>query len=161
VHDTQGTILLHDVGFPCARRDFYYDPRSIPADAVHRHSFLMGVTLDSPQLVPGGYRGEGQFAWALEEGGERNGILTAVEQFLQSHPEYVYRSIDAVFGLGALTRRGSKAAEDAERVLGRYDNALVRRLERNRLELYLKVLELQDALGARDAASALDKKDVS
>jgi SAM-dependent MidA family methyltransferase len=36
--------------------------------------------------------------------------------------------------------------------IDRYDNALVRRLEQNRLELYLKVIELQDRLSQKAAA---------
>lgn len=147
--DMSGVILLHDVGFPCAERDCYYDPKTLPAEAVHPHSFPDGVTLDSKGLVPGGFRGEGAFAWALEAGGPKNGVLTAVKDFVAQHPEYSYRSVDAVFGLGALTRTGSAADEVVGEVFGRYDNALIRRLERNRLELYLKVIELQDLLAAR------------
>jgi hypothetical protein len=147
--DRSGVILLHDVGFPSAERDFYYDPTTIPAEARHPHSFAQGVTLDSKALVPGGFRGEGAFAWALEAGGPKNGVLTAVKDFVAQHPEYSYRSVDAVFGLGALTRTGSAADQIVREVFASYDNALIRRLERNRLELYLKVIELQDLLAAR------------
>jgi len=147
--ELSGVILLHDVGFPTAERDFYYDPTTIPAEARHPHSFSHGVTLDSKALVPGGFRGEGAFAWALEAGGPKNGVLTAVNDFVAAHPEYTYRSVGAVFGLGALTLTGSAADQVAGDVLGRYDNALIQRLERNRLELYLKVIELQDQLAAR------------
>jgi hypothetical protein len=146
--DLSGVILLHDVGFPTAERDFYYDPKTIPAEACHPHSFAHGVTLDSRALVQGGFRGEGAFAWALEAGGPKNGVLTAAKDFVAAHPEYSYRSIDAVFGLGALTRTGSAADRTVSEVFSRYDNALIRRLERNRLELYLKVIELQDQLAA-------------
>jgi hypothetical protein len=147
--DKRGLVLLHDVGFPCAERDMYYSPERIPSEARHPHSFQLGVTLDSPALVSSGLRGEGAFAWALASGGEKNGVLTAVRDFTRAHPEYRYRSIDAVFGLGALTIADGDQDRIVGEVFARYDNALVRRLERNRLELYLKVLELQDALNAR------------
>jgi len=147
--DMSGAILLHDVGFPTAERDSYYDPDTIPAEARRPHSFAHGVTLDSKGLIQGGFRGEGAFAWALETGGPKNGVLTAVKDFVALHPEYSYRSVDAVFGLGALTLTNSAADAAVCDVFGRYDNALVRRLERNRLELYLKVIELQDELAAR------------
>jgi hypothetical protein len=149
---TRGTMLLHDVGFPCADRDFYYSPESIPEEARHRYSYALGVTLDSDGLIAGGFRGEGHFAWALARGGAKNGVFTAVRDFCAKHPEYAYRSIDAVFGLGALTMRGSEADAAVAATFGRYDNALVRRLERNRLELYLKVIELQDLLAAKESA---------
>lgn len=142
----QGTVLLHDVAWPCARRDSYYDPSALPPEAVHPHSFEFGVTLDARGVVRGGFRGEGQFAWALHEGGPRNGVLTAVEDFVHEHPEYVFRSVGAVFGMGVLTVRDSAADRAAAEVVAPYDNELVRRLERNRLELYLKVLDLQDEL---------------
>jgi hypothetical protein len=146
-----GLMLLHDVGFPCARRDFYYEPRNIPAEARHPYSYELGVTYDNESLVRGGFRGEGAFAWALAEGGPKNGVRTAIEDFVKAHPDYEFRSIDAVFGLGALTRRGTTAGAVVAEVFARYDNALVRRLERNRFELYLKVLELQDLLSAQAA----------
>jgi hypothetical protein len=57
-----------------------------------------------------------------------------------------------VFGLGALTLTGTEPDAIVGEAFGRYDNALVRRLEQNRLELYLKVIELQDRLNQRAAA---------
>jgi predicted O-methyltransferase YrrM len=152
--DLSGVMLVHDVGFPCAERDMYYFPATIPEDARHAHSFTHGVTLGSPGLVRGGMRGEGAFAWAERAGGEKNGVLTAVRDFVREHPQYSYRSVDAVFGLGALTLAGSRVDASVREVFGRYDNALVRRLERNRLELYLKVLELQDRLARLQQSSA-------
>jgi hypothetical protein len=151
---TSGVILLHDVGFPCARRDFYYAPETIPAEFRHPYSFELGVVLGSQQLIRGGFRGEGSFAWALHEGGPRNGVLRAIEDFVAARPEYNYRSIDAVFGLGALTKRETREDAIVEAVFSRYDTSLLRRLEQNRLELYLKVIELQDAM-ARSAAAPI------
>ena len=43
--------------------------------------------------------------------GRAMGSLTAVEDFMADNPGWTYRSIDAVFGLGCLTRTGSP--EDA------------------------------------------------
>ena len=149
---TRGVILLHDVGFPFGRRDGYYAPKRIPVESRHPHSFEHGVTLGSRELIRGGFRGEGTFAFALREGGAKNGVFTAVQDFMKVHPEYTYRSIDAVFGLGALTFAGTAPDTAVGDVFSRYDNALVRRLEQNRLELYLKVIELQDLLDARGAA---------
>jgi hypothetical protein len=142
----EGVALLHDVAWPCGRRDAYYDPSGLPPEAVHPHSFELGVTLDARSLVRGGFRGEGSFAWAAHEGGPRNGVRTAVEDFLAEHPEYGFLTVDAVFGLGAVFRKGTEVERAVREAFAPYDNELVRRLERNRLELYLKVIELQDAL---------------
>ncbi len=149
-----GLALLHDVAWPCARRDAYYDPSSLPFVVMHPHSFELGVTPGSAALVKGGFRGEGAFAWALHEGGPRNGVLTAIEDFLSEHPEFEYRQIDAIFGLGAVTRRGGRASRHVAEVVAPYDNALLRRLERNRLDLYLKVIELENTLRLPTSAPA-------
>jgi len=37
--------------------------------------------------VEGGFRGEGQMAVALEEGGPHNGVPTAVEDYLANRPD--------------------------------------------------------------------------
>lgn len=145
----EGVMLLHDVNFPWGRRDCYYDPTRIPAPFLQPHSFELGVTLGSNSAIRGGFRGEGSFAVALHEGGPRNGVRTAIEDFCKEQPRFVYRSIDCVFGLGALTLAGSRADSAVAEAFAPYDNALVRRLERNRLELYLKVLELQDLFAAQ------------
>jgi predicted O-methyltransferase YrrM len=151
-----GIIFLHDVGFPCARRDQYYNPETIPEHARQAYSYAHGVTLDGVGLIEnGGFHGAGAFAWSLKHGGARNGVLTAVEDFLRAHQGYCYRSIDAVFGLGAIAPKGSRAEQIVAELFAGYDNPLVRKLEENRLELYLKVLELQNAL---DASKAPEKR---
>lgn len=147
-----GTVVfLHDVGWPCARRDLYYSPESLPQDALHPHTFARGVTLDSRHAVQGGHRGEGDFAWALEEGGSGNGVLTAVEDFLADHSDLTMATVPCLFGLGIVYSTSSAFAGALADVLRPYDdNVLLRRLERNRLDLYLRVLELQDSLEATD-----------
>jgi hypothetical protein len=145
-----GTIVLHDVGWPCARRDAYYDPSAIPSDALHPHTWTGGVRPDDPGIVEGGFRGEGAFAWAMTEGGPCNGVLTAVEDFMADNSGWTFQSIDAVFGLGFLTREGSREEAIVREIVAPYQNVLVSRLERNRLDNYLRVIELQDELaGAR------------
>lgn len=142
-----GVILLHDVGWPNGRRDFYYNPAKIPAQYLHPHSYDHGVVAGQPGAFRNaGFRGNGAFAWALREGGPRNGVLTAVEDFMKERPGFTYRHIDAVFGLGALTYTGSKADAAVDKAFAPYQNPLVQKLEQNRLELYLKVIELQDTL---------------
>ncbi|MBX3228808.1 MAG: class I SAM-dependent methyltransferase [Labilithrix sp.] len=141
-----GTIVLHDVSWPCARRDQYYDPADIPAEALHPYCYQQGVTVGVDEMVDGGFRGEGAFAYAVKAGGPCNGVLTAIEDFVADNPGWTYRSIDAVFGLGCLTRAGTREDAIAAEVFAPYQNSLVGRLEANRLALYLKVIELQDAL---------------
>ena len=142
--------ILHDVGWPCGRRDFYYAPERIPPAHRHAHSFTGGVTLGKPDLLEArGFRGGGHWAWALHAGGPGNGVLTAVEDFLarESTPRRVLADvhIPAVFGLGILFDRQARWADAlAARLAPWHDNPLLATLEANRLRNYLAVIDWQD-----------------
>ena len=147
-------VLLHDVAWPCARRDCYYAPDRIPEDWRHAHDWDGGVVPGrAPLLAGGGFRGMGQFAWALHEGGPANGVLTAIEDFITAEEaggaSLAFAQIPAVFGLGILFDMTAPwAAEVAALVVPFHDNRLLATLERNRLANYLRVIELQDQLAA-------------
>lgn len=138
--------LLHDVGWPCAFRDLYYNPTVIPSEWLHPHSWERGMTLDNPGTIEGGFRGCGQWACALEEGGEKNGVRKAVEDLVAAREGALELAIvPAVFGLGVLYSASAPWSEDLRNFLAPYHlNSLLERLERNRLENYLRVIELQD-----------------
>jgi hypothetical protein len=151
--------FMHDVAWPCGRRDSYYCPDRIPAEWLHPHDFDGGVSLAWEGLRPqGGFRGCGQFAWALHEGGPRNGVLTAIEDFIDGYREsgrgMGFAFVPAVFGLGVLFDTSAPwAPAFAEAIIPWHENALLATLERNRLMNYLRVIELQDeAAAARIAA---------
>jgi hypothetical protein len=62
----------------------YYDPGSIPAE--YRHDAAKGGLLPGrPELGSPGINA--RYFNAVSEGGERNGVLTAIEDFLATHPE--------------------------------------------------------------------------
>ncbi len=143
-------VFFHDVGWPWARRDLYYAPDQIPPEHRQPYSFEGGVVPGHPALVPNrGFRGCGQFAAALVEGGPRNGVLTGIEDFLRDESEagrdYGFAEVPAVFGLGILFSPDAPWSDQvAELVLPYHDNALLRRLEENRLANYLTVIDWQD-----------------
>lgn len=104
-----GTIFLHDVCWPYARRDMYYDLSTVPVEFQQpsaKKGILRGVSelSDDPSL------GKNASLWnAIHEGGERNGVLTAVEDFLRDYPDiYDFISINREWGLGVLVRKGEK-----------------------------------------------------
>jgi hypothetical protein len=140
--------FYHDVGWPWARRDLYYAPDAIPAEFVHPHDWDRGVTLDDPGTIDGGFRGLGNWACACHEGGPKNGVLTAIEDFAAGKEDtLVYAHVPAVFGLGVLFDRTAPWAEAVASVVAPYHrNPLLARLERNRLECYLRVIALQDSM---------------
>ena len=94
-------VLLHDVCWPYGRRDLYYDPGAIPEE--HRRPFAkLGITVSSPRLVmEGGFNSK--LCNAIQEGGPKNGVLTAVEDYLvETSLRFEWVVIPAVFGLGML-----------------------------------------------------------
>jgi hypothetical protein len=127
----------------------YYDPASLPPDAVHPHDYERGVTVGCPGVVKHGFCGEGEFAWAREEGGPRNGVLTAVEDFLADRPDFELHIVPCIFGLGVLYPKHAPYAAELGAALTPYlENPLLGRLEENRLVLYLRVLEQQHQAAA-------------
>ena len=155
--ETFPLVLLNDVSWPAARRDQYYAPNRLPADFVHPHSFELGAVPGEPDLRQSGFRGEGAFAYALREGGPRNGVLTAVEDFLTGRPDLELHLVAPVFGLGVIIDRAAPWAERARALLAPYsDSAFLERLERNRTQLFVRLIEQQDlfAAGAVQAARA-------
>jgi cephalosporin hydroxylase len=97
-------VLLHDIGWPYARRDLYYDPGAIPNEYRQPYS-QQGI---HPKF--NGQTGQQGFNVgannALQEGGPRNGVLTAVEDYLASTDhEYIFIQVPLYHGLGILCPR--------------------------------------------------------
>ena len=143
-HRSEGRPLLifeHDVAWPWGRRDLYYAPDRIPEHARRPYSCEGGVGFDQPELVPGGF-GDGEgLAMALEAGGPRNGVRTAIEDFLVGHPELCFEVIPAVFGLGIIYSREAPWAPQVAELLRPFaDHPLLERMERNRAQLFCAVL---------------------
>jgi hypothetical protein len=101
-------IFLHDVAWPYARRDIYFAPERVPAEFRHpadRRPIIEGQQELGPKGTPGM---NGHLFNAIQEGGARNGVLTAVEDFIAAHPEYGWqlRVVESDGGLGILERKG-------------------------------------------------------
>lgn len=134
-------ILLHDVCWPHGRRDDYYDPEQIPA--AYRQPVANGGG-----LYPGvqGIRDGGlPYRWpALLEGGPRNGVLTAVEDFVSSQdPELELAVVPTFYGVGVVWERQVPWADALrQRIDPVNGNPLLARLERNRV-LHLASSQVQ------------------
>lgn len=94
-------VMLHDVGWPYGRRDLYYSPETIPEE--HRQAYARkGMLPGSSSLVEDGGLNRGLHN-ALHEGGPRNGVLTAVEDFLDETEQQIeFTQIPGLHGLGIL-----------------------------------------------------------
>jgi hypothetical protein len=147
--------ILHDVHWPCARRDQYYDPQRVPDEARQPYTYEGGIAPGEDGVTPHGFRGAGVFAVAEHEGGPRNGVLTAVDDFRAETPGLTFRLVPCVFGLGFLYSASAPWAAQLDAYLAPYDRSpLLERLEDNRITLFLQVLRLQDEIERRTAVQA-------
>jgi hypothetical protein len=144
-------LLLNDVSWPAARRDQYYAPDRLPPEAVRPHSFELGAVPGEARLQASGFRGEGSFAYAFDEGGPRNGVLTAVEDFLAERPDLELHLVAPVFGLGVVIDKAAPWADAVRAALAPYaGSAFLARLERNRTDLFVRLIELQDLVKVQE-----------
>ena len=155
-------VLLHDVGWPYGRRDLYYNPDDVPDE--YRQPFRRGGLLpDSETLRPGGLNAD--LLNAVSEHGPRNGVLTAVEDFVADRPEPLdLITLHGFHGLGvlaspALTARRPelagllRQAADCHRTLAGHLQAL----EQDRIRHLIRVERLnrkQGRRGGRETAAA-------
>jgi hypothetical protein len=124
-------LLLHDLGWPHARRDTYYAPDRIPdADrqpVVHDAMLAPGEAGMAAIGIP--------FPYAAErEGGPRNGLLTAVEDFRAGRDGIRLAVVPAFFGLGVLWDEDAAWAAEVAELIAPWDSSpLLERLEEVRL----------------------------
>jgi hypothetical protein len=123
-------LLFHDVSWPHARRDHYFAPDQIPAE--YRQSYV------NSGIYPGdfGVRSDGlpYVSVAAHEGGPRNGVLTAIEDFLEGREELQLAIVPTFFGLGVLWHRDEPWAGALAEVLAPYDrHPVLARMEANRV----------------------------
>jgi hypothetical protein len=124
-------LMFHDVGWPHARRDTYYAPERVPDE--HRQPLARDAA-----IVPGesGTTEMGlRYEWAAErEGGPRNGVLTAIEDFVRDRPDLRLAIVPAFFGFGVLWRNDAPWGDAVAAILAPWDRSpLVERLEANRV----------------------------
>jgi hypothetical protein len=135
-------LLLHDVCWPHGRRDDYFDPDQIPP------AYRQPITPEG-KLYPGEIEAKRgmPYHWpAAQEGGERNGVLTAVEDFVAEHSHLRLAVVPTFFGLGVVWEQTRPYADELAGILAPWDrNPLLERLERNRV-LHLASSQVQLAL---------------
>ena len=103
-------MILHDVGWPYGRRDLYYDPSNVPADRRQPYDYL-GMKPGMKKLAKRGGLNP-TMANALEEGGERNGVMTGLDDFVKEHPKPIRRILlPFYFGLAIVAEEERLAAE--------------------------------------------------
>ena len=124
-------LMFHDVGWPHARRDTYYVPERIPEE--HRQPLARDATI--APLHSGVADGGLPYEWVAErEGGPGNGVLTAVEDFVDGRQGLRLAIVPPFFGLGVLWHERAPWANAVAKVVDPWDhNPLLERLEANRV----------------------------
>ncbi|MFI0410759.1 class I SAM-dependent methyltransferase [Actinomadura sp. 3N508] len=143
-------VVLHDVLWPCGRRDFYYQPSPVAPEDRHPAT-KDGPTVWHDDVTPAGLIGDGAYTVAQHAGGPRNGVLTAVEDALDgAGGDWRLVIVPAVFGFGVLMRDSAPGAEEiVEALRPLTSSTLLAAMEDNRIALYTRVLQLQYEAEAR------------
>src|SRR4051812_37455478 len=113
-------LLFHDVCWPHARRDDYFAVEQVPEDyrqpvAGNRGGIFPGET----GIRPGG--GLPYPRSADHEGGERNGVLTAVEDWVATREDVRLAIVPAFFGFGLAWDRRAPWADAVAAIVDPYD----------------------------------------
>jgi hypothetical protein len=123
-------LMFHDVGWPHARRDDYFAPDQIPDEYRQPTSEGGGLFPGLSEPRPGGL----PYKWpATREGGPGNGVLTAVEDFVDRDQDLRLAIVPSFFGLGVVWHARAPYAEALQKLLAPLDrNPIIERLEANR-----------------------------
>ena len=150
-------LLFHDVRWPHGRRDDYFDPQQIPAADRHPVAGAAGgIYPGDPGVRPGGLPYPRS---AAHEGGPRNGVLTAIEDFIAEHDGVRLAVVPAFFGFGVAWHTDRPGSAELARILDPLDaNPVLDRLEANRVEHLargharrVEIWELQERLSRHEA----------
>jgi hypothetical protein len=123
-------LMFHDVGWPHGRRDDYFAPKLVPEKyrqpTVEGGGLFPGVSAPQSGGLP--------YKWpAAKEGGPRNGVLTAVEDFLSGQDDLRLAILPSFFGLGIVWHKDASYAEKMAQLLDPLDrHPIIERLEANR-----------------------------
>jgi hypothetical protein len=140
--------ICHDVCWPYGRRDMYHKPEAIPAE--HRHPWERAGMVPGSSTVVGDRGLNARFANAREEGGPRNGVMTAIEDFVATANEPLGVTVLPVLHGLAIVAPSSRldANPRLERVIARLGSAtgladLIPLVEEERQRLLVAIEELK------------------
>jgi hypothetical protein len=126
-------LLFHDVCWPHGRRDDYFDAEQIPAESRHPVAGEgKGIFPGDPAVRAGGLPYPRS---AAHEGGPRNGVLTAVEDFVAGREGVRLAVVPAFFGLAVAWHTSRPWSDRVSAILDPFDrHPVLERLEANRIE---------------------------
>ncbi len=149
-------LLFHDVRWPHARRDDYFDPEQIPDQFRHPTAGGAGLFPGDAGVRRGGLPYPKS---AAHEGGEHNGVLTAVEEFVAGREHVRLAVVPVFFGFGVAWHSERPWADAVAAIVDPFDrHPVLERLEANRVTMLARdyvdrneVWKLQDRLVRQQA----------
>jgi cephalosporin hydroxylase len=140
-------LVMHDVCWPFGRRDLYYAPERIPEEFRQAYD-TRGIRPERVELVNEGGISQGYFN-AVREGGARNGVATALDDFIAEHDRPLRRIVIPIwYGLALVAEQ---ELLDARPELA----AFLDRLESG--EGRYELIELGESIRAKETTSLNDK----
>ncbi|ADC46914.1 hypothetical protein mru_1063 [Methanobrevibacter ruminantium M1] len=154
-------IIFHDVSWPYARRDLYYNPELIPEEFRHPYKNL-AMFPDKNELGDIGLNPT--FNNAVFENTPKNGVLTAIEDFLdETNLNLSFFCLNAFYGFGVLFP--SQSCDEKTILQIFYDSDVIGLLEKTYLKLRFtqehiiknKNIEINNL---KDMNNSLNKKNI-
>lgn len=129
-------LLFHDVCWPHERRDTYYAPDRVPDSERQPLGENCTIEPGNPGLSDGGL----PFEWAAaHEGGPKNGVLTAIEDFMERRGGLRLAVVPVFFGMGVLWEESAPYADAVANSVAPFDrNPVMERAEANRVALLVR-----------------------
>lgn len=126
-------VILHDIAWPYARRDLYYNPDNIPEK--YRNPYAKkGIKYGYDELQDEGINAG--LCNAIDVSIPQNGVLTAIEDFIKESEDYEYVGIECCNGLGVIKKK--KTFDEVFVYLN--DNNTLKKLiaqtEKNRIDFF-------------------------
>ena len=109
-------IIMHDVLWPYGRRDLYYAPERVPEEFRQPYE-MKGIRPGTKQVLPTGGLNPEHYN-AVTEGGPRNGVMTALDDFVAEYDRPLRRLVLPVyFGLAIVVEESRLEREPELRAL--------------------------------------------
>ncbi|WHX48665.1 glycosyltransferase [Paenibacillus woosongensis] len=144
--------FLHDIDWPYGRRDMYYNPENIPGEFRQPYK-KEGIKPGQSSLLPTGLNS--QMYNSIYENNPRNGVLTAIEDFLEETQfELKFFKLHGFYGLGIIIPASFQVVIDFLNE-GSFIDSMISRLEEERVNRIIQINDLKSEL-----KSAKDKNDL-
>lgn len=135
-------IFLHDVCWPYGKRDLYYNPKLIPKNFLNPYR-KKAISLENDKLVDEGINGH--LNNSIRYGGKKNGVVTAVYDFIkESSLNFSFKIIPIFHGLGILYLENKSFDKYLENLIE--ESKIFEFAEKFYLKSYIKEHEINETI---------------